>query len=397
MKRFDYTAQCEGGAAISGTLEAADSNEAVKQLIQMRLGNINVHEAKSAPKRRPIGSDDFIFFNEQLASLASTGLCLDAGLRQLGGDIQSPRLRRVLNEVAGDIERGLPLDQALEKHAGQMPSLYGRVVRAGVQSGQLPATLLNLSHHLRLIAETRRLVVEALAYPVIVLSLALGMVCVIMVVLVPQFEEILYDFDTRLPAITVAFLAVARRVPELIIGLGVAATALVALWFMLRLSSHGRMVREKLILAIPVLGSVVRNSIRARFLRAMAFSVRSGIPLPEAMRLSADATGSPKASNDVHRIAGRVEQGESVFTACQQAALIPPMFGYVVEVNTARDNLEEGLAQLSEAYESRAVHSQSLLRGWLAPLAVIGVGVVIGMCILALFLPFLSLIQSVTG
>ena len=397
MKRFEYTAQCEGGAAISGTLEAADSNEAIKQLIQMRLGNINVHEAKSPPKRRPIGSDDFIFFNEQLASLASTGMCLDAGLRQLGKDIQSPRLRRMLNEVAGDIERGRPLDQALEKHAKQMPSLYGRVVRAGVQSGQLPGTLLNLSHHLRLIAETRRLVVETLAYPVIVLGLALGMICVIMILLVSQFEEIFDDFGTQLPMITLAFLALARHIPELLIGLAIVVVALIALWFMLRLSSYGRMVREKLILSIPALGSIIRNSIRARFLRAMAFSVKGGIPLPEALRLSADATASPTASDDAHRIAGRVEQGESVFNACQQASLIPPMFGYVVEVNTARDNLEEGLAQLSEAYESRAVHSQSLLRGWLAPLAVIGVGVVIGMCILALFLPFLSLIQSVSG
>jgi len=395
MKRFKYTAQCEGGAAISGTLEAADSDGAIRQLIQMRLNNIDVHEAKSPRKRRAIGSDDFIFFNEQLASLASTGLCLDAGLRQLGKDVQSPRLRRVLNEVAGDIERGLPLDQALEKHAAQMPSLYGRVVRAGVQSGQLAGTLLNLSHHLRLIAETRRLVVEALAYPVIVLGLALGMVCVIMIVLVPQFEEIFDDFGTQLPVITLALLALARRVPELLIGLAIAVAALIVLWFMSRLSSYGRMGREKLILAIPALGSVIRNSIRARFLRAMAFSVRSGIPLPEALRLSADATASPTASNDAHRIAGRVEQGESVFTACQQASLIPPMFGYVVEVNTDRDNLEAGLGQLSEAYESRAVHSQSLLRGWLAPLAVIAVGVVVGICILALFMPFLALFQSI--
>ncbi len=395
MKRFEYTAQCEGGAAISGTLEAADSDGAIRQLIQMRLNNIDVHEAKSPRKRRAIGSDDFIFFNEQLASLASAGLCLDAGLRQLGKDVQSPRLRRVLNEVADDIERGLPLDQALEKHAEQIPSLYGRVVRAGVQSGQLPGTLLNLSHHLRLIAETRRLVVEALAYPVIVLGLALGMVCVIMIVLVPQFEEIFDDFGTQLPVITLALLALARRAPELLIGLGIAVAALIALWFMSRLSSYGRMGREKLILAIPALGSVIRNSIRARFLRAMAFSVRNGIPLPEAMRLSADATASPAASRDAHRIAGRVEQGESVFTACQQTSLIPPMFGYVVEVNTDRDNLEAGLGQLSEAYESRAVHSQSLLRGWLAPLAVIAVGVVVGICILALFMPFLALFQSI--
>lgn len=396
MKQYAYQAQCQGGTAISGTLEAADSDAAMTQLLAMSLENIDVQETKPPRKPRPIGRDDFVFFNEQLASLAGTGLCLDAGLRQLGKDIQSPRLRRVLDDVATDIERGLPLDQALERHAGEMPALYGRVVRAGIESGQLPATLFNLSHHLRLIAETRRLVVEALAYPAIVLVLALGVVCAVMILVVPQFGEIFADFGAQLPLLTVGLVHLAGLVPQLLGGLAVLLLILIGTWCVLRFSSSGRRLRERLLLAIPLLGSVIRDSLRARFLRAASFSVNSGMPLPEAMRLAADATASPSASRDARQIAERVEQGESVYAACREAVLIPPMFGYVVEVNTDRNNLEEGLIQLSGAYESRATHGQSLLRGWLAPLAVIGVGVVIGLCILALFLPFVSLMQSIT-
>ena len=396
MKQFEYNAQCEGGAAVSGTIEASDADEALKRLLAMHLSNIELGPVQAPPKRRSIRSDDFIFFNEQLASLASTGLCLDAGLRQLGKDIRSPRLRRMLNETAADIEKGVPLDQALEKRAARMPSLYGRVVRAGVQSGQLAGTLLNLSHHLRLIAQTRRLVAEALAYPAIVLVLALGMVTAIMLLIVPQFAAIFADFNTTLPALTLVIIGLAEHLPQILSVLGAVILLVVLAWWMLRLIPRGRLIRERAVLAIPALGAIVRNSVRARFLRAMAFSVNSGLPLPEALRLSAEATASPGASLEAHQIAQRIEQGESAYAACQGANVVPAMFGYVVVVNADRNNLEEGLIQLSKAYESRAVHSQSLLRAWLAPVGVLAVGLIIGMCILALFLPLVSLLQSVS-
>ncbi len=395
MSQFDYNAQCEGGAAISGTLEATDGAAATTQLSSMGLRNIALRESKRAVPRRPLGSDDFIFFNEQLASLASTGICLDAGLRQLGKDIRSRRLRNVLDTVAADIESGQPLDKALEKCAPQMPALYARVVRAGVANGQLPATLLNLSHHLRLVAETRRLVVEALTYPATVLVLAFGVLLAVMLMIVPQFSEIFKDFEVQLPGVTLAMIALARVIPELLVGLGIIILGLVTLFLMPQLIPSLRSARERVILAVPVFGSMICDSLRTRFIRAMAFAVDSGIPLPEAMRLSAGATASLAMARDADGVASRVEQGTAVYEACQGADLIPAMFGYVVTVGSNGGNLRDALIQLSKAYESRVVYCQSLLRGWLTPAAIVGVGLVIGLVILALFMPMVSLMNSI--
>ncbi len=394
---FEYEAQCDSGAAMTGRIEAGTHDEAMGRLDAMGLANVSLKSAKAAPRRRALGADDFVFFNEQLASLAKTGLCLDVGLRQLGKEVQSRRLRRVLTNVADDIERGLPLDQALPKHMGEMPGLYASVVRAGIASGQLSSTLLNLSHHLRLIAETRRLVFEALSYPAVVLGLALLMVCGIVGVLGPQFEGIFLDFDVRLPVATLLLIELSRVLPEVLIAIAVALALPIVAWFLLAFSLAGQRLRERVLLRMPILGAIIRNSIRARFLRAVAFSVDSGIPLPEAVRLSADATGSPAAGYDAKVIVERVEAGGSVFEACAGARVIPPMFGYVVDVNSARNALEEGLLELAKAYESRAVRSQWLMRAWLAPLAIVGVGLVIAFCILALFMPFVSMLQSVGG
>lgn len=397
MNHFEYTAQCKGGAAISGTLEAEDGAAATELLSSMGLCSIELCKAERPPLRRPLGSDDFIFFNEQLASLADAGMCLDEGLRQLGKDTHSRRLRRVLEAVADDIRHGQPLHQAIEQHAPQMPALYARVVRAGIETGRLSATLLNLSHHLRLIAETRRLLAEALTYPAIVLFLAFGVYCAVLLFIVPQFVDVFADFGVRLPVLTLAIISLSRALPQLLLLCGSLILAVVMLLFVLRFSANGRALRERMAMLFPILGSMIRHSLGARFLRALAFAVDSGMPLPEALRLSAGATGSPGLMREIDDVASVVERGGRLDEACRGARLVPALFGYFATVNSDLPTLRDGLIQLSKAYESRAVHIQSLLRGWVAPLAVLGVGLVIGVLIVALFMPLVQLIQSVAG
>jgi type IV pilus assembly protein PilC len=278
-----------------------------------------------------------------------------------------------------------------------LPALYARVVRSGVETGQLPATLLNLSHHLRLVAETRRLLAEALTYPAIVLVLAVGVFCAVLLFVVPQFADAFTDFGVRLPGLTLATFALAQALPEI---LTVAAIVLVGgtiLLPMLRLSATGRSLRERTILAIPLLGPMILHSLQARFLRAMAFAVDSRLTLPEAIRLSAGSTGSPALMQEAARVAGQVEQGGSLDQACRVTRLMPAMFGYFVAQNSDIPVLRDGLIQLSKSYDARAVHYQSLLRGWGAPLAIVAVSLVIGLIIIALFMPLVQLIQSVSG
>ncbi len=403
MKQFHYQGKCESGTAISGTIEAPDQVQAVAQLTAMGLADIDVnpagkgkdHEtAHAAPPRRPLGADDFIFFNEQLASLAEGGMCLDVGLRQLAKDVDSRRLRGTVTEIADDLERGMPLDQSIDRHAGQLPALYARVIRAGIKSGRLAGTLLNLSCHLRLVAETRRVIVQTLAYPLVVATAAFSIFCLVLWFVVPQFELIFGDFDTELPTLTQSLIAFSRALPVILAAAGVIVAALIIFWVAAGRSAAGSALRERLILALPLFGRLFRDSIRARLLRALAYCVSSEIPLPESLRLAGDATGSQAAADDAERVAVQVETGQSALEACRATAMIPPMFGYVVQVSADRDNAEEALTQLSRAYAARAVHTQSLVRAWLGPLAVVVVGVMCAVCIVSLFLPLINLFNS---
>jgi type IV pilus assembly protein PilC len=228
------------------------------------------------------------------------------------------------------------------------------------------------------------------------LVLALAIWSLIMIFVVPTFEEIFLDFDTVLPGITVALIELAQVFPELLMTGGVAVVAVTAVWLTLRASPGGRRFRERVALAVPLIGPVVRDSLIARFARSLALTVSSGVPLPESLRLAAGATGSGTLERDAELLASQVEQGEPVAAASRKARVIPRMFGFVAEVGSARASLSESMFQLAKAYDARATHSQSMLRAWLVPLAVIVVGVAIGFCILALFMPLVSLINSVS-
>jgi type II secretory pathway component PulF len=369
----------------------------MQQLSQMQLEAVELTESKPPRSPRPIGGDDFIFFNEQLASLASAGMCLDEGLEQLARDVGSPRLRRTIQAVADEVKRGVPLDQAVAKHEGGLPVLYSRVVRAGVESGQLPATLLNLSQHLKLISETKRIIVEALAYPAAVCAFAVVIVSLVMIFVVPMFEEIFVDFGTMLPGATMLLIAVSRVFPELAATVGVIVAVAIVAWFAARASPRGRRLREVVAMSVPLIGPVVRASLISRFARSLALTVSSGVPLSDSLRLAAGATGSAILDRDADLLASHVEQGQSPSVASEKTRLIPGMFGFVVDIAVGRNSLPESMFQLAKAYDLKAAHSQSMLRAWLVPLAVLFVGVTIGFCILALFLPLVSLVNSVSG
>ncbi len=402
MGWFEYEGLTRGGTAMAGRIEAASSEQARDDLARM---GVEVRELTSAgpPPRRaaPLGEEDLIFFNEQLASLAEAGIALDEGLAQLARDLRSPHLRRWIEALVDDLRRGIPLDQAIAVREAGLPVLYSRVIRAGIQSGELPATLLNLNQHLRLTGNTRRMVWELASYPLLVVILAFVVVSGIFIYVIPEFKEIFQDFGTRLPGLTTALLGTAEwftqgTPPGWVIVCAI-PVILVLIWHLMRYSRGGRAVRESLVLAIPVVGRVHKASLIARFLRSVSTAVATNIPLPQAMRLSADATGSALLRRDAEWLAAEVERGHSIFVANQSARVIPSLFGFCVQVATGREELPSAIARLSVSYENRALHSQTMLRMFLYPVMIILIGILIGFVILGLFLPLVQLVNSVSG
>lgn len=398
MPWFEYEGLTPGGTAISGTVEAASSERATDDLAQMRIEVRHLAVAQ-APRRKlaTISEDDLIFFNDQLASLADAGLALDEGLAQLARDVDSRRLKEWIQGLVEDLRRGIKLDQAIAAREQGLPLLYSQVVRAGVESGELPATLLNLNHHLRLAGNLRRLIWEVTSYPLLVVGIAFCVVSAFFIQVAPKFRSIYQDFGTRLPGLTVLLMNIAEHYVTITSVLGVIIAAVIVGWISLRFSRAGLSLRENILMSIPIIGRIYRASLIARFLRSVATAVATGIPLSQAMRLAGGATGSVRLADDAERLACETEQGRSIFVASQAARVIPPLFGFCVQVAVGRDALPNAIGQLAKSYESRAYHAQSMLRTLLFPILIVGVGGFLALVITALFLPLVELINCVSS
>ncbi len=143
MPAFEYSGQLQSGSAISGTIEADRAEDATAQLHAMGIRVTAIAAARAMRTIRPLSREDLQYFNQQLASLAETGVALDQGLRILAGDLHRGRLRRVIEELADDLDRGVPLEDAIDRRAGLFPPLYAQIIKSGVENNQLGSTLCN--------------------------------------------------------------------------------------------------------------------------------------------------------------------------------------------------------------------------------------------------------------
>ena len=140
-----------------------------------------------------VGRDEFLLFNQQLASLAQAGIPLEKGLRELSLDLTSPKLKKLIDRIATDLESGTPIEEAFDRCKDQFPPLYSRVLRAGIKTGRLSEMLTTMTRHLELCHQTRRIIIEAVTYPVVILLLAGVIITVIFQFVVPQFREVLHE------------------------------------------------------------------------------------------------------------------------------------------------------------------------------------------------------------
>jgi len=396
MAVYEFQGLSKQNRALSGTIEAGDHDEAIDNLREMGL---DVTDVAAAPKRSTgrISRDEFLYFNQQLATVAAAGIPLDRGLRDLAADLTSRSLRRTIEAIADDIEKGTPADQAFAKYEKQFPVLYANIFKAGVTTGQLAETLAGLNRHLRLAHHTRHMIWEAVSYPAVVLIAAAIIVSLVLRFLIPGFEEMFLDFDTRLPGLTVLIIGISKHIGAAWLAMGILVGIVAAGYVMLGRTRAGRRMIESSVLALPVLGRLYRNSLLARLAHGLATSISAGVPLPTALRVAAGATGSVGITDDCELLAQRVEAGQTIADAAPATPRVPRLFAYAMQVAAQRNDLVGGLGNLADMYEQHAQQGQASLRSLLLPALIILVGCFMALLVMTMFLPLVMLVDSVSS
>jgi type IV pilus assembly protein PilC len=396
MSLFEYNSLTESGRLMRGSIEAADVEQARQMLSEMKL---NVQElSKVQPKHtlKSFGANEFLLFNQQLESLTRAAIPLEKGLRTLATDAGSPRMRSLLNEIASDLEAGVPIEQAIEKRQKQFPPLYGMMLRAGIKTGRLSEMLSCLNRHLQIVQHTRQIIAESVAYPLVVFFFSAIIITNVFLFIVPTFSEILSDMSGNrqgLPMLTRVVLVTAHYVPHFWAAVAIIITTAILSWKGLSFSQTGRRTKERIIQAIPVFGKIHKNGILSRMSESMAMLIDSGCPLPESFRLAARASGSERAIQDSTLLAEQLEKGYPVLEAGAVCRMLPPLMLYSIQLGGQRNCLKENLLELGRMYAQQTFGMQARLQTILMPATIITIGVIIGTVVLAIFLPMIRIIQ----
>jgi type II secretory pathway component PulF len=394
MATFEYNALTSAGRLMKGTIEAGSREQAGELLKDMQLTVNEITKARMKMPRTTIGRSEFLLFNQQLASITKTGIPLERGLREIAADVGSKRMRRLITEIADELERGTSIEEAIEKRQRYFPALYGHILKAGVESGRLSEMLTSLNRHLELTAVTRRIVFEALCYPAVVLTLAAAIITMVFVLVVPQFAQVLGDMSegAGLPVLTRWFLTMSEHVVQFWSGVLFFICVAVAIFVLLSMSAAGRRFKESILLKVPILGRVFRCGALARMAEAMAMLVGAGCNMPTCLRLGSSSSGSEKLKLDSEMLAGQIEEGTGIVEAGYSCRMIPGLFLYSVQLGSQRNELQDNLHSLGEMYSGQTRCMQARLQNFLPPVMIILLGLFVGLMVLAMFLPLVRLI-----
>ena len=396
MALFEYRSVTTAGRLMTGTIEAADIEQAKASLDDLNLKVSELEKTKESAAPKSIGHNEFILFNEQLASLTKAGIPLEQGLRELAHDAGSSKMRALINDVANDLEQGLPIDQAVQKRQKDFPPLYGMILKSGVETGRLSEMLANLSRHLQVELRTKRIFIESLTYPAVVLAATALIVSLLLLFVVPTFGEVLNDMSdgkAGLPFLTRFVLNMADHVRDFWLVVGIVLAVAAFLWKSLSVTPSGRRTKERFFRSMPLVGRVFNNGLMARFSECMSVLINAGCTLDDAAELSGRSSSSELLKQDCAILAAQLKQGANFLEAGMGCKTIPRLFLYSVQLGAQRNELKENLNSLGRMYAARTFSLQSQMQALLEPLLIIFLGGIVGMIVLAMFLPMVKTIS----
>jgi type II secretory pathway component PulF len=356
-------------------------------------------EAVAPGQPAALSPQDLIALNEELAGMARAGLPLDQGLAALAREMGRGRLQRVTEELAADLHAGHTLPDALARQGERVPPFYAGLVAAGIRTGRITDVLATLTIYARTLADLRSLVLGALLYPAVLLVLAFTLFALLCGYLLPQFVEIFNDLKLKLPALTEWVIAVGMHPLEYVVLPVVVVIGIVlAISWLLRRTPGGRRHWARFVYALPIAGTLVRSARLAAFTDLLGILVDNGVPLPEAFRLAGAAASDPVTASAAEQVEADLRQGQPLGDVLRKRKLVPELISWMAGLGERRGTLGATLHQVAAIYRRQVETRAALLRTVLPPLVIIvTAGIIVGLFVLALMLPFFSLLEGLSG
>ena len=367
----------------------------VQETVTERRGSRRDFSLSHLMKRARI--QDVSVMTRQLATLIEAGIPMVPALNSLTNQIENPILKKVVSQIRERVKEGSSLSDALREFPRVFSNLYVNMVTAGESSGALDIVLLRLADFTENQVKLRNRVMAALIYPILMVFLASGAVIFLMVKVVPKILELFEDWGQTLPVPTVILLNVTNFLKSygwaLVLGL---VTALLITVFYFK-TERGRTVFDRLILWVPIFGSLTRIIATTRFSRTLGTLLASGIPLVRAMNIVKNIVNNRVIAKAIENSQESIVEGQSIAAPLARSGVFPPMVTDMIAVGENSGQLEHMLMKVSDAYDSQIETTVSGLTSILEPLLIVFMGGIVLFIVLAVLLPIFEMNQMVVG
>ncbi len=402
MGAFEYSAVDGAGRRKSGVLAGDTARQIRQALREQGLFPVTVEEVGAQPRRRSRsllhrtpGIPALVLFTRQLATMARSGSALDKSLQIVASQTEQVGMKKVVAALRSRVQEGQALAAALGDFPGIFPDYYRATVAAGESSGSLDQVLVRLADYVEFKQQLRQKVVLALAYPVLLTTVALLVVIGLLAYVVPQVVTVFRNLHQELPLLTRLLISTS----ELVRQFGVIAVVLLimlALGFRMLLARPGFRFRfHRFLLSLPLLGKFLRGLEVARFSRTFSILVASGVPALNGMNIAAEVMGNLALREAVTVAAQRVREGESINQALARTNSFPPMVIHLIASGEASADLARMLDQAAASQEQEITMKTGLATAIFEPLLILAMGGLVLLIVLAVLLPVFELNQLV--
>jgi type IV pilus assembly protein PilC len=401
MPLFKWEGRDTGGAAKSGEIEAINQAAAIGLLRAQRISLDSISEKKGLSMSMEIPGleakptkKDLVIFTRQFATMIDAGLPLVQCLDILGNQQDKNSFKKIILKIKEDVEGGSTFADALNKHPRVFDSLYVNLVAAGEVGGILDTILNRLATYIEKAEALKGKVKSALVYPSTIVAVAVAVTAILLVFVVPMFEQMFSGSGVPLPLPTAILIGVSTIIKNYIVYVLIGVIAFVAAFIYFYRTPFGRALVDDVLLKIPIFGALIKKVAVARFTRTLGTMISSGVPILDALEITAKTAGNKTVERDVMATRSGISEGKTLAEPMSQSRVFPPMVVQMVAVGEATGNMDAMLNKIADFYDQEVDDAVAALTSLLEPALMVFLGVVVGGMVIALYLPIFNMAET---
>ena len=400
---YVWVAETKKGRRLKGELEAASEQIAESQL---KKRNLKILKLKPKPKdlfaavafmQPKVKNKDIVIFTRQFSTMIDAGLPLVQGLNILAEQNPNPTFKNILRQLTKDVEGGSTLAEAMKKHPKVFDNLFVNLIAAGEVGGILDTILQRLATFIEKAEELKSRIKGALTYPIVVMAIAFIVIAVILIFVIPVFQDMFSSFGSALPVPTQIVVNMSDFMKGNIHWIILAVIALVFAFKQYGSTKGGRKTIDTWSLKLPVFGDLLKKTAVARFTRTLGTMMSSGVPILDSLEIVAKTAGNVVIEEIIYDVRGSIAEGQTIAEPLSENDIFPGMVIQMISVGEATGALDTMLEKIADFYDKEVDTAVDALTSMLEPLLMLFLGGAIGGLVVAMYLPIFTMAGAVGG